>query len=941
MTLSTGTKLSHYEITSQIGKGGMGEVYQAKDQKLGRDVAIKVLPQEFAQDADRVARFQREAKLLASLNHPNIAAIHGLEEADGTHFLVMELVEGQTLAERIKADPIPVEEALKLALQIAEALEAAHEKAVIHRDLKPANIKVTPDGKVKVLDFGLAKAYAGDTENINLSNSPTLSDAATQQGVILGTAAYMSPEQARGKPIDKRADIWAFGCVLYECLTGRQPFRGETVSDVLATILIKEPDCSILPADTPPRVRELLERCLTKELKNRLRDIGDARQNLERVQEPGMSEAKFVDVAGEITRSKKVGIYLRRAIIPALIIALGAAIGIGGWILWHGDIQSSTSRGGEVNRLSVTFPDYLRVASCSLSPDGRTVGILGRPRNPEKPEDDINRLYTRQLDSSDWKLVPRSENGVDAFTFSPDSQWLAMIVPVDPGSNDLQLWKVSLDGKTPPQALAKWADDWNTPFLWLPDDDLIALTINQELVRIPTDSSPPRIPVPIRPDGFTGVVQLTHGYQSILPDGRHVLGQVYNFSEEGFRIDIVVFDAETGDARIVRKNAGQPRCSSTGHLLFSRVDTIYAIRFDPVDLVTVGGPVAITDGLYTSEAWNHGWFDLTQNGDLIHRPGGLVGQSRKLQWMDRDTYTLMKPWSKDLRPFTETSSGGGIQVSRDGSHLVVQIPDSGGIFDCWLSAVEQPGLRRFIHEPGWDCHAHCFTPDSQELIYSLKANPIWRIYKRRVDGSGKPVLLFENRSSPTEFFFPHTLTANGKHLIMTHSRSDGGFDLALLPLEAGPDGSRATKMLMADARLGLISPDDSLLLYQSEASGKWEWYVRTISRDGDLGRELQLTTDGGSAFWRRPVLADGSWELVHIYKGLVYRYKITADSGLRVTKHELIGEWDRDVIDIDQLPDGRILAITRGDDEVEEFTSMTIVLNWVTELSRRLDTSGK
>jgi serine/threonine protein kinase len=281
MTLSTGTKLSHYEIISQIGKGGMGEVYQAKDTMLGRDVAIKVLPEEFAKDADRVARFQREAKLLASLNHPNIAAIYGLEEVDGTNFLVMELVEGNTLDDRIKSGPIPVEEALKLALQIAEALEAAHEKGVIHRDLKPANIKVTPDGKVKVLDFGLAKAVAGEQEQMNLSNSPTLSEAATQQGVILGTAAYMSPEQARGKTVDKRTDIWAFGCVFYEMLTGKAAFQGEDITEILAAVVKSEVNLDLLPANIHPRVREVIIRCLQKEQKKRYADISEAQYEIE------------------------------------------------------------------------------------------------------------------------------------------------------------------------------------------------------------------------------------------------------------------------------------------------------------------------------------------------------------------------------------------------------------------------------------------------------------------------------------------------------------------------------------------------------------------------------------------------------------------------------------------------------------------------------------
>ncbi len=278
-----GKTLGHYQITNQLGKGGMGEVFQAKDQILGRDVAIKVLPEEFARDADRVARFQREAKVLASLNHPNIAAIHGLEQSEGKNFLVLELVEGQTLADRIKAGPIPVEESLRLALQIAEALEAAHEKGVIHRDLKPSNIKVTPEGKVKVLDFGLAKAYAGDREEVNLSNSPTLSDVATQQGVILGTAAYMSPEQARGKAVDKRADIWAFGCVLFEMMTGRAAFSGRDVTDILAAVIRSEPEWNSLPASLHWRLREVLERCLKKDAKDRYHDISDVKVDIQRV----------------------------------------------------------------------------------------------------------------------------------------------------------------------------------------------------------------------------------------------------------------------------------------------------------------------------------------------------------------------------------------------------------------------------------------------------------------------------------------------------------------------------------------------------------------------------------------------------------------------------------------------------------------------------------
>jgi eukaryotic-like serine/threonine-protein kinase len=330
-----GQNLSHYSIVEKIGKGGMGEVYQAKDRKLGRDVAIKVLPEEFARDTDRVARFQREAKLLASLNHPNIAAIYGLEESGGTNFLVLELVEGETLADRIKAGLIPVEESLKLALQIAEALEAAHEKGVIHRDLKPANIKVTPDGKVKVLDFGLAKAFAGDQADLNLSNSPTLtrsptlSDMATQQGVILGTAAYMSPEQARGKAVDKRADIWAFGCVLYEMLTGQGAFQGEDVTEILAAVVKGGANLDLLPVNLHPRVREAITRCLQKDLKRRYSSITEARYELEQASADPSGALVLPVTPAKPKRKLRLAIPWAAAAVAAAAIIAGAA----GWML--------------------------------------------------------------------------------------------------------------------------------------------------------------------------------------------------------------------------------------------------------------------------------------------------------------------------------------------------------------------------------------------------------------------------------------------------------------------------------------------------------------------------------------------------------------------------------------------------------------------------------
>ncbi len=390
-----GKTLGHYEIASALGRGGMGEVFRAKDQILGREVAIKVLPEEFARDTDRVARFQREAKVLASLNYPNIAAIHGLEQSEGKNFLVLELVEGDTLADRLKTGPIPVEESLKLALQIAEALEAAHEKGVIHRDLKPSNIKVTPDGRIKVLDFGLAKAYAGDKEDVNLSNSPTLSDAATQQGVILGTAAYMSPEQARGKAVDKRADIWAFGCVLFEMITGRAAFSGKDVTDILAAVIRAEPDWGSFPANLHWRLREVMIRCLKKDAKDRYHDISDVKTDIQSVlTDPGSVLVQQVAEAELRTKLQAMVPWLAAAIVLGAIIA-----GVAVWKLK----PTPPPEPRQVILFDYELPEGQQLNGdwpIDVSPDGKKF-VYGTSKG----------LYLRSVDELKAKLIAGTEWG--------------------------------------------------------------------------------------------------------------------------------------------------------------------------------------------------------------------------------------------------------------------------------------------------------------------------------------------------------------------------------------------------------------------------------------------------------------------------------------------------------------------------------------------------
>jgi eukaryotic-like serine/threonine-protein kinase len=406
--LSTGAKVGSYDIISAIGAGGMGEVYRARDAKLERDVAIKVLPASFARDAERMARFEREAKVLASLNHPNIAAIYGFEDSNGAHALVMELVEGPTLADRIAAGPIPVDEALRIARQIADALEYAHERGVVHRDLKPANIKSSRDDAVKILDFGLAKAVQGEASDVDIANSPTLTHMATMQGVFLGTAAYMSPEQAKAKPVDRRADIWAFGCVLYEMLTGKMAFSGETASDTLAAVIRANPDWSQLPAATPARVRVLLQRCSQKDPKQRLRDVGDARISLDEV----LSGTADPTIAAPIVPAKqswRAWVIACAAVVSTLVLA--ALL-----FLWRGHPAAQA----DLMRFEIPTPQETGDVVFALSPDGRELAFTAPDAGG------VFRLWVRPLNSLDAHELPGSVvSGTDPpFFWSRDSRYL-------------------------------------------------------------------------------------------------------------------------------------------------------------------------------------------------------------------------------------------------------------------------------------------------------------------------------------------------------------------------------------------------------------------------------------------------------------------------------------------------------------------------------------
>ena len=579
-----GQSIAHYTITEKIGQGGMGEVYRATDTKLKRDVALKVLPDSFARDPQRMGRFRREAEVLASLNHPNIAGIHGLEREGDTHAIAMELVEGETLAARISKGAIPLGEALKIALQIAEALEAAHEKGIIHRDLKPANVIVTPEGTAKVLDFGLAKAMDPEpSSDADLSQSPTLTMAATQAGIILGTAAYMSPEQARGVPVDKRADIWAFGCVLFEMLTGQAAFGGNTVTDVLARILEREPDWDSLPPALPPSVSRLLRRCLTKGLRHRLHDIADAR--LELIEASSLSESPTLEKA-QPTLMGRVGIR-RFWLLSGGLLLVGTFLGAALSKLLQWDTPAPTA----VVRFGFPLPSEIRfddLSPTAISPDGRHLVLPG-----------VDSLFLKRIDELEAKPILGTEDAEFPF-FSPNGEWIGFFAR---GS----VRKVLVKGGPPITiGVAPGVTGGGT---WTADGNII-FGAHYSLWRVSADG---------------GIVEQISGevinclFLKELPGHNALLLSLE--TEEGPRVAVV--SLETGKTRILL-DGSSAYYLPTGHLVFTRSGSLLAVRFDLATLKVTGTPVPVLDTIY-APLWAGlpvAHYSVSDTGTLVYLSGG-------------------------------------------------------------------------------------------------------------------------------------------------------------------------------------------------------------------------------------------------------------------------------------------------------------------------------
>ena len=771
----------------------MGQVWQATDTQLNRQVALKILPDAFASDPDRLARFQREARVLASLNHPNIAAIYGIEKSADTHALVLELVEGPTLADRIAQGPIPVDEALPIAKQIAEALEAAHESGVIHRDLKPANIKVRDDGMVKVLDFGLAKALQPEAADPNMSMSPTMSltAAATQMGMVIGTAAYMAPEQAKGQVVDKRADIWAYGAVLFEMLTGRRLFDAGDASEMLASVLVKEPDISGIGAHVPSHVRSVVRQCLVKDPKERLRDIGDVRLAM-----TGVFDAPSSRPAPDVSR---------RAWHPAVLALGGVAAGALAWGLAQSILTAPPDL--EVTRFVVTAAPSEPVTlttdavDLAISPDGSTV--VYRSGEPAQ-------LYVRALDALEGRHLAGTEGARQPF-FSPDGAWIGF-------EQENALKRMPIEGGTPftlcaldsPLGGASWGEDGRIVFA--------ASTIPGGLFDVDADGGEPQA-LTTNGDGRV----MTDRWPWHLPGGQRLLFTRATGPGSADK-QLAVLDLGTGTQTLLGVTGSGGHYVPTGHLVYGTNGTLWAVPFDPDRIEVLGAPVPVVEGVLTRDGPAAVNFGVASNGSLVYVSGEGTGELWSLAWVDRQGVTT----SLSAAPGGYTYP----RLSPDGTRVALDVRDvSGG--DIWVWSLGDETLTRLTLDQRQEVYP-VWTPDSQRVIFGGPRGGLIQA----ADGTGAAQRVTEDEGP---LGGPQSISPDGRYLLWMQNREAGRRDIDIMDLT-----DQTIDPLLAepyDERNPVISWDGRWVAYQSDESGRDEIYVRPFPEVE--GGKLQVSTTGG------------------------------------------------------------------------------------------------
>ena len=900
-----GKTISHYKVLEKIGQGGMGEVYRATDTKLNRDVALKILPEQFASDSQRMGRFQREAEVLASLDHPNIGQIYGIENAGQTKALVLQLIEGPTLAERIAQGPIPVEDALKIVLQMAEGLEAAHEKGVIHRDLKPANVKVTPEGQVKILDFGLAKALEAEAPDSSLSQSPTLTNAATQAGVILGTAAYMSPEQARGKATDRRADIWAIGVVLFEMLSGKRAFEGEDVSQTLAAVIMTDPDWSLLPSETPGPILQLLQRCLDREPHDRLQAIGEFRIAVSRyLADPVDPLAQPVADAVQAPQ---------RQILPwvaTLILAL--ITGLAAWNLKPTEPQPLASTA----RFYHELPDgqaFTRLGRSlvAVSPDGSHIVYVAN-----------NQLYLRNLDEMEARPIQGTDEDPTSPFFSPGGGWVGYF-----SRSDMQLKKISTIGGaavTLGAVTNPFGASWGT-------DDTIIFGQPEGIMRVSANGGTPELIIP------TEAAEQVHGPQ-MLPGGEWVLFTVTSASGAARwdEAQIVVQSLESGDRRVLWEGGSDARYVSTGHLVYALEDVLFALPFDLASLEVLGGPVPVVEGVRRANnptgntaTGNYGFSD---RGTLIFIPGtAAMSQVRVLALVDRNGLVerLNLPPKEYLSP----------RLSPDGQTLVVQsAEDSENVI--WVydltgdTAIQQLTFEHNNHRPVW-------TPDGQRIVFSSDRDGTMSLYWMPADGSGVAERLTTAEEGTNHWM--GSWSPDGELLVFDVER-DRTIDWDIWMLSVDDRETQSLYDAPGTVYMGAeLSPNGEWLAYGAGPSGpEVDIYVEPFPPTGSRRRISQaggywpLWSPEGSELFYRPVTGTAGLTLRSVDIVTQPAFAFSNEQTLPVEGFNVVLGYR----DYDMSPDGERLLMVFPADQPDTGEparpQINVVLNWFEELKERV-----
>ena len=809
MGLSAGTRLGPYEIQAPLGAGGMGEVYRARDTKLGREVAIKILPEVFTRDPERLARFEREARMLAALNHPHIGAIYGVEDAESVHALVLELVEGDTLGQRLRRGPLPLADAFTIARQIAEALESAHDRGIIHRDLKPANVKITPDGTVKVLDFGLAKVSPDGGVGFGLDQSPTITTDATLSGAILGTAAYMSPEQARGKAVDKQTDIWAFGCVLYEMLTGHRAFSGDTASDTIAAILEHDPQWGRLPHGTTASIHILLRRCLEKDPKRRLRDIGDARIELEDVLSGRERDHAIEDKSTLITR---------RAAISALAGAAAGAATMGIFAI----NRNRRALPRNLTRFRIPLPEGTAALASfnkrvAISPEGTHIAfnvICGGVSNYIGGD----QFYLHSLRDLEPKLLP-FDGG--ACFFSPDGRWIGFL---GSAAGKPVMRKMPLDGGPPVTVCGRGY----VGATWAADDMIyfVAEVPGGALVRVPAAGGAPKEVVKI--DLARGDRQ--HRYPCALPGGKGILITVGTADSETFDdAHIAVLNTETGQIKTVVEGGTHPRYSPSGHILYARDGKIFAIPFDSKELKTVGQPFLVLEGVLMSRNSGVANYDVSATGDLAYIPGIVDKGERTLVWVDRQGNA--EPLKLPSRPYLHP------RISPDMRQLAIEIEGPNHnfyVYDFAREVLSQMTTDGASHWPVW-------SPDGTQLVYRSGPMGAFKMWQVPADRS-RPQVPGEGLSQSAESWSP-----DGHALAYTAITPEAGSHIMVESLEEPHESHPFADKAAAGSPK--FSPDGRWLAYCSNESKRPQVYVQAFPGPG---AKIQVSSDGGTdPVWKR------------------------------------------------------------------------------------------